>query len=626
MRVAFYMHDLAGGGVERMRLALIAELRARGVDVVLILGMRRGTLVPLLPPDLPIVELGTRRTLAAIPKLLDFINRVQPDLLVSSLDHNNIAAMLANAVSETPTRLVICQHNALSAERGLGWKYRLVPLAYCLLTRYVNGIIAVSSGVAGDLATSARISPGRITTIFNPVIDRGFADRAEGAAPHPWLALGRRFSRECPVFVFVGRLTAQKDPATLLAAMRAVLHVRLARLILLGEGEQEVALHHFARRHGIAHAVAFVGFQANPLPWIAHADALVSVSRYEGLGNAIIEALACGTPVIATDCLHGPAEILLGGTLGRLVPVGDVGALAEAMLAQVTAPPDADDILAMRLRAAAFTSAACADAHLSLFERVLAARMRPIRALGMDLSPLRTDQVVDLVMQPPPNGMVQLVVTPNLDHVRLLRSADFAAAYAGARVACPDGFPVLLYGRLRGLKLRARVTGCDMLNGLFRHPELGKLDVFLVVESTATARAATDWSARRGLAGRIQVAVAPADLGTNEAADRALVREIRSARPSILIMTLGAPASEKFVHRHRHALPACWALCVGQALRVELGLARRAPKLWQGLGLEWLWRLAREPRRLAGRYAQALLWFPVAVWLDLVHREGGQRS
>jgi N-acetylglucosaminyldiphosphoundecaprenol N-acetyl-beta-D-mannosaminyltransferase len=179
----------------------------------------------------------------------------------------------------------------------------------------------------------------------------------------------------------------------------------------------------------------------------------------------------------------------------------------------------------------------------------------------------------------------------------------------------------LLYARLRGLKLRARVTGCEMVALLMRHADLRQHRLFLVVESLATETAARAWAIGAGLSDRITIAVAAPRLGSDEAAQDALVRRIGEAAPTILIITLGAPASEVFVHRHRHALPSCWALCVGQALRVELRLAQRAPTAWRAAGLEWLWRLRREPRRLAGRYARALAWFPVAVWRDLAGRE-----
>jgi exopolysaccharide biosynthesis WecB/TagA/CpsF family protein len=610
LRVAFYMHDLSGGGVERMRLALIAELKACGLDVTLVVGAKQGPLLPFLPADLKVISLGAKRTLFSVWGLVKFLRAEQPNVLVSSLNHNNIAAMLARRISGVSTRLVICQHNTLSGEQRLGWKYRAVPWAYWLLQHEADAIVAVSQGVAEDLARVARIPPRNISVIYNPVIDKGFSGRVLQPPPHAWLA-----KKDCPVFVFVGRLTAQKDAHTLLAAMEIALLRCSARLILLGKGEEEPELRRFAREACIEHAVGFVGFQANPLPWIRHADALVSSSRYEGLGNAIIEALACGTQVIATDCPHGPAEILLDGKLGRLVPVGDASALADALANHNSFYYDPAQ---RRARANDFTATACAQQHIRLFEKIIGRQRKVVHALGMNISPLRTHEVVDAIIHGGAKESVQLVVTPNLDHVRRLRAPDFAAAYASAHLVCPDGLPVLLYARLRGLKLSGRVTGCDVFARLIRHKDLHRQRLFLVVESGATALAATQWAEHNAISEQTEIAVAPFGLGTDEPSQLALAQRIARAAPTILVMTLGAPVSEVFIHRHRHALPPCWALCVGQALRVELALARRAPPLWQAFGFEWLWRLGHEPRRLWGRYTRSLAWFPVAIWRDVM--------
>jgi exopolysaccharide biosynthesis WecB/TagA/CpsF family protein len=609
MHVAFYLHDLSGGGVERMRLALMDALRARGVVVTLVLGARRGPLVPLLPADLPVVELGRRRMLGAVGPLVRFLRTIRPDVLVASLDHNNITALLAGRLAGAGGSVVICQHNALSAERASGWRYRAVPWLYWLLQSSAAGVVAVSRGVADDLAATAGIPRRRIRAIYNPVIGPDFAARAQQPAPHPWLVECR-----CPVFIFAGRLTAQKDPGMLLDAMALLLRQRAARLILLGEGHLLPALQAQATQLGIAHAIAFVGFQANPLPWIRAAHALVCSSRYEGLGNVIIEALGCGTPVIATDCPHGPAEILGGGAFGRLVPVGDAAALAAAMAAQACDVPDRHRL---RARAGYFTASSCAEAHLALFSDILTVAGRRISALGLSLSPLRAEQVIERIVTGPAPARVELVVTPNIQHVRLLRRHDFAAAYAGACLVCPDGFPVLLYARWRGLGLRGRVTGCDLFHRLLRHPGIVRQSLFLVVESQSTFAAASAWAGGLGPEQRIRIALAPPGLAGDLAAQLRLADAIRAAAPSLLVVTLGAPLSEVFVHRHRHVLPPCWALCLGQAVRVELGLTRRAPGAWHRFGLEWLWRIGQEPRRLTGRYGLALAWLPVAILRDL---------
>ena len=612
--VAFYMQDLSSGGVERMRLRLIETLRRQNFRITLVLAAKRGPLLSLLPSGLDVVELGRQRTIHAVARLNRFLRDVKPDILVSSLDHNNIAAMLACRLSGGSTRLVICQHNALSAEQALGWKYRLVPWAYYVLQRQADGIVAVSQGVADELSAVAGIARHRISVIYNPVIDRGFWERANREAPHDWLV-----QKVCPVLVFVGRLTAQKDLFTLFAAMKIALEQSSRRLIVLGEGEDEPALKRYASAAAIEQAIAFVGFQPNPLPWIRHADALVLSSRYEGLGNVIVEALACGTPVIATNCPHGPAEVLLGGTLGRLVPVGNPAALAEAILHF-----DIPTVDKAKLQAGAerFSAESCAAAHIDLFAKISSRKGGNVHALGMQISSLASDEVAGTIAAEIVQGRVHLVVTPNLDHVRRLRSPDFAAAYASARLVCPDGLPVLLYARLRGLKLRRRVTGCDVFARLIRHADIRRHRIFILVESRATAAAARLWANTTCLADRISIAVAPPGLAADERAQADLVQRIGMEAPTLLVMTLGAPVSEVFVHRNRQALPPCWALCVGQALRVEMALTRRAPAFWQALGLEWLWRLAHEPRRLLGRYARALAWFPIAIWRDLAHGGG----
>jgi exopolysaccharide biosynthesis WecB/TagA/CpsF family protein len=611
-RIAFYMHDLSGGGVERMRLALIRELTRRGLHCILVVGALAGELTELLPADLEIVELGVTRTMAAVPGLAAFLRRECPDVLISSLHHNNIVAILAARLADIGTRIVICQHNALSAELQLGWKYRVLPWLYWLLQSRVDGIVAVSRGVADDVAALAAIPRRRISVIYNPVVGADFAARAAQPPPHDWLA-----QKTCPVFVFVGRLTAQKDPRTLLHAMAVLLQRRDARAIIVGQGALRPVLEDDAARLGIGHAVTFAGFQADPLPWIGHADALVCPSRYEGFGNVIVEALACGTPVIACDCPHGPFEILLGGLFGRLVPVGNAPALAAAMDTQMACSPDRDTL---RARAAAFSVSRCADAHLGLLAELPGREGRTVRALGMDISPLQAGEVIDRVVHERVVGRVRLVVTPNLHHLRLLRDPEFSAAYRAACIVCPDGFPVMLYARLCGSPLRTRVTGCDLVQRLIAHPALRHHLLFLVLESSETAHVVSAWSRSSGLESRLGLAVATPRFGSDPAEQLALALRIRAAAPSILMLTLGAPVSEVFAYRYRHFLPPCWVLCVGQALRVELHLAKRAPPFWRERGFEWLWRLGQEPRRLAGRYARACAWFPVAVARDVAGR------
>jgi exopolysaccharide biosynthesis WecB/TagA/CpsF family protein len=606
--IAFYMHDLSGGGVERMRLSLIEELCSRGLHVVLIVGRLTGSLVCNLPPSLQVIELGCPRTIRSILPLARVVQRLKPNILVSSLDHNNLAAIMAAKMARVQTRVVICQHNVLSSESALGWKYRAVPWLYWLLCRWAHGIIAVSDGVADDFARTAAVSRSRIARIYNPVIGRDFAARRDGAIQHLWFE-----NAPLNTFIFVGRLTEQKNPHLLLQAFSLLDNVLEARLIVLGEGPLLPVLRHQAEQLKITDRVLFAGFQANPLPWIRQSSCLVLTSRYEGFGNVLIEALACGTPVVATDCPHGPREALDNGAFGALTPCGNPERLANAMAQAVLQPRDPDRL---RQRAASFTTTACADAHLALFEKLEADHAERARPFGLTFTNLSAAGVVETVLGQSVKDTLRLVVTPNIDHIRLMRQNVFSAAYGSADLVCPDGFPVLAYARFRGLVLRARVTGCDVFKCLADNPEFAAKRIAVVVESRSTEIAARAWSHARGLI-NLCIITAPALLAADETAQIVLADSIHAARPDILVMTLGAPVSETFIHQHRQELPPCWALCVGQAFRVYLGLTQRAPGSWQKLGLEWLWRIKQEPRRLSGRYARSGLWFGFAVLRDI---------
>ncbi len=608
LSVAFFMQDFSGGGVEKMRLALAAGLAARGHAVTLIVVSARGPLAAQCPPGIGIVDLGARHTWQAVPSLRRYLRRAAPDVLVSSLDHNNVAALCACLCAGLATRVVITQHNALSEELRQGWRYRAIPVLYRALQPRADAVIAVSGGVADDLARAAHIPRARITVIANPVVDPARVAACAGhALPHPWFT-----DEGMPAFVFVGRLTAQKDPLTLMRAFARYRVANRGRLIVLGEGSLRAEMAACALRAGVGDDVHFAGYVAEPLAWIRHAHALLLTSRYEGFGNVIAEALACGTPVVAMDCPHGPAEILAGGRFGRLVAPGDAEGFARAMAHDLRKLfPDA----MLRARARRYGVDHAVLRHEQLFASLRAGQ--PPRAFGLVFSAAGAAQLADRVVMERP-GSLRCVVTPNMDHVRLLRRRDFRDACAHADIVCADGWPVAFYARLRRAAAGSRVTGCDIVHALFAHPCLPGRRVFVVVESLATQQALARALTARNVAHRWTIHVAKADLSADGAAQLALAAAIAAEHPDILLMTLGAPVSEVFVDRHAAMLPPCWALCVGQAVRVEIGLVARAPEGWRRLGLEWAWRCRQEPRRLGLRYARAAVWYPVAVMRDLL--------
>lgn len=214
-----------------------------------------------------------------------------------------------------------------------------------------------------------------------------------------------------------------------------------------------------------------------------------------------------------------------------------------------------------------------------------------------------------------PEAGIGLVVTPNIDHIATIRrSPALARAYQRAeRIVC-DGWPVQLYARFCGLRL-ARVTGCAIATELMRSAPFPRWQhMFFVVDSDSTRDAVLSWARHVDVACAVEVP--PLGFAGDAAYCQALAERIRDFGTTILMMAVGAPRSEIFVDTHRSLLPACWAFCVGQAVKAELGLVRRAPAPVQRSGLEWLWRIAQEPSRLTSRYARASIGFGMAVLED----------
>jgi len=196
-----------------------------------------------------------------------------------------------------------------------------------------------------------------VQVIYNPVVTDQLLAKAAAPLDHPWFVPGSP-----AVILSAGRLTAQKDYPTLLRAFARLTAGREARLIVLGEGEARGSLEALARDLGVADQIFFASFVENPFAYMARADLFVLSSAWEGHPNVIVEAMACGTPVVSTDCPSGPAEILDNGKYGRLVPVGDADDLSAAMAATLDAPPKAESL---RARARMFHANAAAGAYLA---------------------------------------------------------------------------------------------------------------------------------------------------------------------------------------------------------------------------------------------------------------------
>jgi glycosyltransferase involved in cell wall biosynthesis len=365
-RIALFPGTLAGGGAERVVLDLADAFTRGGHAVDLVVSLRRGELVSEIPDSVRIVELGTagsidvfgkllrlpshtrrtilpamlrkrRKKIRSLPRLEQYLLEQSPDVLMATTDVANLLALWGGWLARTSTRLFIKADVNLTTwiDHAVDPLRRALPKLMAAWYPRAHGIVAVSAGLADELAQIAAIPRNRITVIYNPIDCRRIAGLAAEELADPWFQPGQP-----PVVLAAGRLHAQKDYPTLLRAFARLRTNRPARLVILGEGSERARLESLVKELGVSADVRLPGFANNPFAYMARAGALVLSSQWEGLSNVLIEALACGCPVVSTDCPHGPTEVLDRGRYGMLVQVRDPDSLAQAVGRTLDRAPD----------------------------------------------------------------------------------------------------------------------------------------------------------------------------------------------------------------------------------------------------------------------------------------------
>ena len=369
-RLAFLFATAGRSGVDRLIGNLAPEIAARGYSVDLLHVRGHGPRLDDPPPGVRKVDLGARHAETALPALVRYLRREQPDVLMSGKDRINRTAYLARKLAGVSLTQVFRFGTTASValpgrpllERSLQrWSFRhLYPR--------VDRILVPSEGVREDLVEQFGVPGEKVRTVPTPVVPERLFEEPRARPDHPWLQPGGP-----PVVLGVGELSARKDFQTLVRAFARLRQRRECRLILVGRGRQEKALRSLARDLGVAEDVDLAGFQSDPYGFMAHSDVLALTSRWEGLGFVLIEAMALGTPVVATDCPSGPREILRDGHLGPLVEVGDWQGLAVALGHALADPPSPD-----RLREAVRRYG------------IAEATSRYLEEMGLEPDPLRT--------------------------------------------------------------------------------------------------------------------------------------------------------------------------------------------------------------------------------------------
>jgi glycosyltransferase involved in cell wall biosynthesis len=335
-RVAVFLPALYGGGAERTMLNLAGGIACRGYSVDLVLAQAEGPYLNDVPSKVRLVDLGRgriverNRTLRRLPSLVRYLRHEQPDAMLSALSRANFAALFARRAAGLPKRVVVNEqaHVSTDAANQPSRFVRMWPHFAKYVYRWADSVVGVSQGVVDDLVQVVGIPAHLARVICNPVITSDLDAKANASLDHPWFQPG-----EPPVVLAVGRLTKQKDFPTLMRAFARVRQSRRVRLLILGEGSERQSLEALSRELGVGEDVGLPGFADNPYPYMTRASVYAMSSRWEGLPTVLIEALRCGARVVSTDCPSGPREILRNGEIGRLVPMSNPQALAEAIVA-----------------------------------------------------------------------------------------------------------------------------------------------------------------------------------------------------------------------------------------------------------------------------------------------------
>jgi glycosyltransferase involved in cell wall biosynthesis len=328
--IAIFMRCLYEGGAERAMINLARNFIERGFKVDLVLVRTEGGYMEQLPPGIRLVDLKADRKLSILPKLIKYLRQKNPATLLTTLHYPCEIAILAKRLAGVSTRVIVCEQNTLSqeAKKIAQTSVKLTPLAARLLYPWAEGIIAVSEGVADDLAKITKIPRKRIEVIYNPVVLPEVFEKAKETLENPWFQ-----TEEIPIVLGVGRFYPQKDFPTLIRAFALVRQVRRVRLVLLGgDGPDRDKLKQLISKLNLEEDIVMLGFVPNPYAYMAKAKVFVLSSAWEGFGNVLVEAMATGTPVVSTNCPNGPSEILDNGKYGWLTPVGDSKAMAEKIL------------------------------------------------------------------------------------------------------------------------------------------------------------------------------------------------------------------------------------------------------------------------------------------------------
>lgn len=381
-KVLFLSYDLKDGGSPQVLSNILNHLNRDEFDPVLVT-YSEARVFPIpagITEHILQVQGGgslfqkLKANLKAIFRLQRVLRQEEPEIAVGMGGMTNWGLILATKMARSKTAVIIGEHgtDALKYRED-----RMSSIIVSLLNKFLyplaDRIVAISDGVREYLVRNLKLPEGKIVPIHNPVDIERIQKLSQEPVDEPWLR-----DKGEPIVLWVGRIAAIKGLDILIRAFEQVLREIDVRLVIVGEGSEEVKIRDLVKRKGLQEKVRFAGFQSNPYRYMSRSSVFAFSSLSEGFGMVLVEAMACGLPVVSTDCFAGPNEILQNGNCGILVPVGDADALAKGIVRILTNPQLREQLIsAAAQRVADFEAPSVVASYELLFREVCGTTVMP---------------------------------------------------------------------------------------------------------------------------------------------------------------------------------------------------------------------------------------------------------
>jgi glycosyltransferase involved in cell wall biosynthesis len=359
--ISLTVPELAGG-IGRNIVNLANEFCSMGYRVDILLDKSKGGLKDLLNEKVGLNLLKTSHPVGGLCFLAPYLLHSHPQVVLTPVVRHAILAVRARRITLSSTRVFAEVHNTYSKTFQLLKMTKRSSRIEKIRKYYpmCDGIITVSDGVARDFSALTGIPENSLNTIYNPIVTPELKAMAKEVVDHPWFK-----DRQHPVILGMGRIVKAKNFPLLIDAFEILREKIDCRCLIIGDGPQKTEVELRAKASRFADDIQMLGHTENPFAYMKQATVFALTSSWEGFGNVLVEAMATGTPVVSTDCPHGPREILKDGKYGPLVPVGDAISLAEAIYRTLLNPPSVDLMIQASDR---FNVRTIAEKYLKLFD------------------------------------------------------------------------------------------------------------------------------------------------------------------------------------------------------------------------------------------------------------------